>query len=44
MAEYKHGEMEMTEHYETFDGFIRASTRVVGVVVVLIILMAIFWT
>jgi hypothetical protein len=44
MAEYKHGEMDITEQTKTFDGFMKFVTYAVAVIVVLIVLMAIFIT
>lgn len=44
MAEYKHGEMDITEQTKTFDGFMKFVTYAVAVIVVLIVSMAIFIT
>jgi hypothetical protein len=44
MAEHKHGEMDATVHEATFNGFIKASTYVSGVAVLILIFLAIFNT
>lgn len=39
MADHKHGEMDVTVHEKTFDGFIKFTTRsVIGIIVLLIFL------
>lgn len=40
MAAYKHGEMNITAHERTFDGFIKFVARSIVVIIVLVILMA----
>ena len=42
MAEHKHGEMDITAQQKTFDGFIRYSTRVAIVSIVVLILLAVY--
>lgn len=42
MAEYKHGEMDVTENEKTFEGFMKFATWSVVVIVVIIVGMAIF--
>lgn len=37
MAEYKPGQMDITEHEKTFDGFIRMSVRVAIAAIAIII-------
>ncbi|KGB82088.1 MAG: aa3-type cytochrome c oxidase subunit IV [Confluentimicrobium sp.] len=37
MAEYKHGSMDITDHEKTFDGFIRFSTIVAGLAILVIV-------
>ena len=44
MAEYKHGEMDITTQTKTFDGFMKFTTWTVVVLLVLLVLMAIFIT
>ena len=44
MAEYKHGEMDITTQTETFDGFMNFVTKTVIAILVLVVLMAIFIT
>jgi len=44
MAEHKHGEMEVSDHEKTFDGFMKFTTWSVIVIVVIIVGMAIFIT
>jgi fumarate reductase subunit C len=40
MAAYKHGEMDIASHEQTFAGFIKFVTRAIIVIVALVILMA----
>jgi hypothetical protein len=42
--DYKHGEMDTTEQQKTFDGFMRMSTNVAIVAIVIVIGLAIFAT
>lgn len=42
--DYKHGEMDTTEHEKTFDGFMRWSMNVAIVSIVIVIGLAIFAT
>ncbi len=42
MAEHKHGEMDITDQEKTFEGFIRATTWVVGISLFILIFLAIF--
>ena len=44
MAEYKEGEMDITEQQKTFTGFMKFSTWTVVVILVSLVLMAIFIT
>lgn len=44
MAEYKHGEMDITAQEKTFAGFVRFVTWGVGLILALVVLMAIFIT
>ena len=44
MAEHKHGEMEVSDHEKTFDGFMKFTTWSVIVIVAIIVGMAIFIT
>jgi Bacterial aa3 type cytochrome c oxidase subunit IV len=44
MAEYKHGEMDITVQTETFDGFISFVKRTVMVILAVVVFMAIFTT
>lgn len=44
MADYKHGEMDVTTQTDTFNGFVAFSTKFVVAVIVLVIFMAIFLT
>ncbi len=44
MADYKHGEMDITAQTATFDGFIRFSTKFVIACIVLAVFLAIFRT
>lgn len=37
MAEYKPGQMDITEHEKTFDGFVKMSTRVAVASILIII-------
>ncbi len=40
MAEHKHGEMDITEHEKTFEGFIRFSAWVAVVCVLILVFLA----
>ena len=44
MAEnnYKHGEMDITEHHKTFDGFVKWSIRVAVFSMGVVVFLAIF--
>ncbi|MEB8387152.1 aa3-type cytochrome c oxidase subunit IV [Rhodobacteraceae bacterium KMM 6894] len=42
MAEYKHGEMNITEQEKTFDGFLKWSARVAMASIFILILFALF--
>ncbi|MHA6324885.1 aa3-type cytochrome c oxidase subunit IV [Roseivivax sp. CAU 1753] len=42
MAEHKHGEMDITTHEKTFEGFVTLVTRIVIVILVAVVLLAIF--
>lgn len=42
MAEYKHGEMDITAQTATFDGFVKFTIRFVIACVVLVLFLAIF--
>lgn len=42
MADHKHGEMDITEHEKTFDGFIRWSKNVAIFSIGVLIFLAIF--
>lgn len=42
MADHKHGEMDITVQEETFNGFIKATIRVVVVCIAVLIFLAIF--
>lgn len=42
MADYKHGEMDITEQEKTFAGFMKFTTWAVVVILLIIIWMAIF--
>ena len=42
MAEHKHGSMDITDQTRTFDGFVKATTWSVIVILALLILMAVF--
>jgi hypothetical protein len=44
MSDHKHGSMDTTVQEETFNGFIKASMRVVIACIVLAIFLAIFRT
>ncbi len=44
MAEFKHGEMDITEQTKTFNGFVKATMWVVTLILILLVLMAIFIT
>lgn len=42
MADHKHGEMDITSHEKTFEGFIRWSKYVAIVSILILIFLAIF--
>jgi len=42
MSDYKHGEMDISEHEKTFEGFMNASTKVAIVSIAVLIFLAIF--
>ena len=42
MADYKHGSMDIRVQEKTFEGFVKATTRAVGVILVLLVILAIF--
>lgn len=42
MAEHKHGEMDTKPHEKTFEGFIKATTWVVGLSIFVLIFLALF--
>ena len=42
MAEYKHGEMDVSVQERTFHGFVTLVTRAVIVILVILILLAMF--
>ena len=44
MADYKHGEMDITAQTDTFNGFVSFITKFVVRIIVLVIFMAIFLT
>jgi hypothetical protein len=44
MAEHKHGDMDSTDQEKTFEGFMKFTTWVVIVILVIIVGMAIFIT
>ncbi|MFV0513846.1 MAG: aa3-type cytochrome c oxidase subunit IV [Jhaorihella sp.] len=44
MADYKHGEMDITAQTETFNGFVRFMTRSVIAILAVLVFMAIFFT
>lgn len=44
MAEFKHGEMDITEQTKTFDGFVKFVTWSVVFLAVLAVFMAVFMT
>ena len=39
---YKHGEMDVTDHHKTFDGFIRWSIRVGAISIGIVVFLALF--
>ena len=43
-SNYKHGEMDITEQEKTFDGFIKWSTNVAIISILIVIFLAIFAT
>ena len=42
MADHKHGEMDISVQEKTFDGFVKASTRVAVLSIAVLIFLAIF--
>ena len=42
MADYKHGEMDITEQKKTFEGFIRVSIWVVVISIAILLFLAVF--
>jgi hypothetical protein len=42
--DYKHGEMDISEHERTFSGFIRWSVNIAIVCIVIVLFLAIFAT
>ncbi len=42
MAEHEHGEMDITEHEKTFEGFIRFWVYLFGASIAILIFLAIF--
>ena len=42
MAEHKHGDMDIETHEETFNGFVKAVTWMVGLIIFILIFMAVF--
>ncbi|MGD9864287.1 MAG: aa3-type cytochrome c oxidase subunit IV [Pseudodonghicola sp.] len=44
MAEYKHGEMDISTQTKTFEGFVKFVTWSVGFLIVLAVFMAVFLT
>ena len=44
MAEnnYKHGEMDVTDHHKTFDGFVTWSIRVAAISMGIVVFLALF--
>ncbi|MCB1354547.1 MAG: aa3-type cytochrome c oxidase subunit IV [Rhodobacteraceae bacterium] len=44
MAEYKHGEMDITDHEKTFEGFLRFFVFLFGSAIAILIFLAIFNT
>ena len=40
--DHKHGEMDITEHEKTFEGFVKASIWVAGVSIFILVFLAIF--
>lgn len=40
MAEHKHGEMDVSDHEKTFDGFVRMTVRTTVVILLILILLA----
>lgn len=44
MAEYKHGEMDITDHEKTFEGFLRFFVFLFGTAIAILIFLAIFNT
>ena len=39
-AEHRHGEMDITDHQQTFAGFIKAVTWVAGLAIVVLVFLA----
>lgn len=44
MVEYKHGEMDITDHEKTFEGFLRFFVFLFGTAIAILIFLAIFNT
>lgn len=44
MAEHQHGTMDVRVHEKTFENFMKMTARAVGVILVILVLMAIFWS
>lgn len=44
MADYKHGEMDITVQTDTFNGFVRFVTKFVVFLLILLVFMAVFTT
>ncbi|WP_323765657.1 aa3-type cytochrome c oxidase subunit IV [Marinovum sp.] len=42
MADHKHGEMDITVQEETFNGFVKATIRVVVASILILLFLAIF--
>jgi len=42
MAEYKHGEMDITQQTETFDGFMKVAVRTSVVIFAILLFLAVF--
>lgn len=42
MADHKHGEMDITVQEETFNGFVKATIRVVIATILILLFLAIF--
>lgn len=42
MAERKHGQMDITQHHNTFEGFVKTCIWVIGISAAVLIFLAIF--